>query len=144
MTTAQNDPPILLVEDNLDDVELTMRAFSKARLANPIIVASDGVEALQHLLPENGAAPLQPALVLLDLNLPRVAGLDVLRRMRADSRTRITPVVVLTTSSHQRDIVDSYALGCNSYLTKPVDFGEFIEAAATLGLYWLALNRLPV
>jgi two-component system, response regulator len=135
---------ILLVEDNPDDVELTRRAFEKSHLANQLLVASDGQEALDYLFGTGahaGAAQReQPQLVLLDLKLPKIDGLEVLRRLRADARTQHLPVVVLTTSNEERDICQSYSLGCNSYIRKPVDFGEFFEAARQLGLYWLALN----
>lgn len=130
---------ILLVEDNPDDELLTRRAFEKNRIGNRIVVAHDGVEALELLF---GGGEL-PQLVLLDLKLPRVDGLEVLRRMRADDRTRLLPVVVLTSSREERDLVESYRLGANSYVRKPVDFDEFVEAARQLGLYWLLLNEPP-
>jgi two-component system response regulator len=131
---------ILLVEDNDDDVALTQRAFEKHRLANEIVVASDGQQALDFLF---GEEPLLPTVVLLDLNLPRLSGLDVLRRIRADDRTELLPVVILTSSDHDRDVIDSYRLGANSFVRKPVDFLEFVEAARQLGLYWLMLNEPP-
>jgi two-component system, response regulator len=133
------DPVILLVEDNADDEELTRRAFRKNNLQNDLVVARDGQEALDYLFNN----PLRPHLVLLDLKLPRVDGLEVLRRLRADERTRFVPVVVLTSSTEERDLVASYELGVNSYVRKPVDFQEFAEAARQLGLYWLLLNRAP-
>jgi len=135
---------LLLVEDNRDDVELTRRAFEKNALVKEIVVASDGQEALDYLFSAGkhaGRDPGMPELVLLDLKLPRVDGLEVLRQIRGDSRTRYLPVVVLTTSVEQRDLGQSYALGCNSYVRKPVDFCEFLEAAAQLGVYWLGLNQ---
>jgi len=131
---------ILLVEDNPDDAELTLRAFAKNNIANSVVHVSDGEEALTYLLsPDN---PL-PTLVLLDLKLPKVSGLDVLKRMRADPRTRRTPVVVLTSSNEERDLIASYDLGANSFVRKPVDFAQFLEAAKHLGLYWLVLNEQP-
>lgn len=138
-----NDKQILLVEDNPDDVALTLRAFKHSHIANDIVVAGDGVEALDLLLPPDGRSRLEPAVVLLDLKLPRLDGLEVLRRLRADERSRLQPVVVLTTSTEDRDRVESYELGANGYVRKPVDFGEFLEAATTLGLYWVLLNVGP-
>jgi two-component system, response regulator len=136
---------ILLVEDNPDDVTLTLRALKTHNITNEVAVARDGVEALELLFGKeggSGADPL-PALVLLDLNLPRVNGLQVLTRIRGDQRTRILPVVILTSSDEQRDIIDGYSLGANSYVRKPVDFVAFTQAAQQLGLYWLLLNRTP-
>jgi CheY-like chemotaxis protein len=138
------DASILLVEDNPDDVLLTLRAFKKAHVANAIHVVSDGEEALAHLFAEAGKDPPRlPAVILLDLNLPKVDGLTVLRRLRADERTRRLPVVVLTSSREERDIVGSYDLGANSFVRKPVDFDQFVDAARQLGLYWLMLNEPP-
>jgi two-component system, response regulator len=135
---------VLLVEDNDDDVQLTLRAFRLHHLANDIEVARDGQEALDFLFCEGGHAdrdPQQlPQVVLLDLNLPKIDGLEVLRRVRAHPRTRALPVVVLTSSNEERDLVESYRLGANSYVRKPVDFTEFTEAARQLGLYWMVLN----
>ncbi|MGA5299621.1 response regulator [Nucisporomicrobium flavum] len=136
-----SDGPILLVEDNPDDVMFTLRAFEKNHIKNEIVVASNGEEALQRLLPDDGTPPLRPALVLLDVNLPKVNGLEVLRRIRHDDRTCTLPVVVLTTSNEERDIVESYRLGANSYVRKPVVFGEFLNAANLLGMYWLLVNE---
>ncbi|GIE48888.1 two-component system response regulator [Amorphoplanes nipponensis] len=133
--------PILLVEDNPDDVLFTVRAFGKNHMGNEIIVAGDGEQALRLLLPSDGSRPLHPALILLDINLPKVDGLEVLRALRGDERTRALPVVVLTTSNEERDIVDSYRLGANSFVRKPVVFGDFVEAANVLGLYWLLVNE---
>ncbi|MEV4708534.1 response regulator [Actinoplanes sp. NPDC049316] len=133
--------PILLVEDNPDDVMFTLRAFEKNHIKNEIIVAGDGEEALHKLLPEDGTPLLRPALVLLDVNLPKINGLEVLRRIREDDRTAMLPVVVLTTSNEERDIVESYRLGANSYVRKPVVFGEFLNAANLLGMYWLLVNE---
>lgn len=140
-----SDRPILLVEDNPDDEALTLRAFSKNRIPNRVMVARDGVEALDYLFatgPHAGrdAADL-PAVVLLDLKLPRIDGLEVLRRVRADVRTALLPVVILTTSKEQQDIFEAYNLGANSYIRKPVDFEKFIHAVGQLGMYWLALNE---
>jgi len=122
---------------------LTLRAFKKNNIGNPIVVATDGEQALNLLQPQNGQAPLRPALVLLDVKLPKIDGLAVLRQIRADPTTQPLPVVVLTTSSEERDIMDSYRLGANSYVRKPVVFAEFLEAAKVLGLYWLLLNQAP-
>jgi two-component system response regulator len=135
--------PLLLVDDNPDDVDLTLRAFRKSNISNEVLVAHDGQQALDLLLPAGGGPGLQPAVVLLDLNMPRIDGLEVLRRLRADPRTRLLPVVVLTTSREDRDRIESYALGANSYVAKPVDFGEFMDAARTLSLYWALLNVPP-
>ncbi len=138
---------ILLVEDNADDEALTLRAFSKAGIANEIVVARDGVEALDYLLgtgAHQGRDPRdRPALILLDLKLPRVDGLEVLRRVRADERTKLAPVVILTSSREEQDLVRGYTLGANSFVRKPVDFNQFLEAARQLGLYWLLLNERP-
>jgi CheY-like chemotaxis protein len=134
---------ILLVEDDPDDEVLTLRALRRAQVGNAVLVARDGVEALDRLLGD-GAGPREiPQVVLLDLKLPKIDGLEVLRRLRADERTRLLPVVVLTSSSEERDLVESYRLGANSYVRKPVDFGEFAEAVGRLGLYWLLVNQPP-
>ena len=136
---------ILLVEDNPDDAELTIRAFERHKMANDVVLVTDGEEALDYLFctgPHKDRDPdAQPTLVLLDLKLPKVTGLDVLKRMRRDERTRRLPVVVLTSSNEERDIVASYDLGANSFVRKPVDFAEFLEAARQLGMYWLVLNQ---
>ena len=141
------DGIILLVEDNRDDEALTLRALRKNRVTNEIVVVRDGAEALDYLFGtgrhrDRELAPL-PALVLLDLKLPKVDGLDVLRRLRADQRTRALPVVILTSSMEERDLLKGYSLGANSYVRKPVDFSEFIEAVRSLGLFWLILNEAP-
>jgi two-component system response regulator len=134
---------ILLVEDNPSDVELTLRAFEKNRLTNKIHIARDGVEALELLLgPASIAREL--SVVLLDLKMPRVGGLEVLRRMKGDPRTRHLPVVMMTSSSEESDLVASYDLGVNSYIVKPVDFENFTEAVRVIGAYWLLLNRPAV
>lgn len=140
-----SDRPILLVEDNPDDEALTLRAFNKHRIPNPIVVARDGVEALDYLFgtgayAEQASAEL-PAVVLLDLKLPRIDGLEVLRRIRADGRTALLPVVVLTTSRESQDIHEAYSLGANSYIRKPVDFEQFLIAVGQIGNYWLSLNE---
>jgi two-component system, response regulator len=132
--------PILLIEDNPDDVLLTIRAFGKNHIRNEVVVATDGEQAVGLLLPSEGEA-VHPALVLLDIKLPKIDGLEVLRRLRADERTRSFPVVVLTTSNEERDIVDSYRLGANSYVRKPVVFEEFVKAVNVLGVYWLLVNE---
>ncbi len=144
-----NGVEILLVEDNPNDVKLTLYAFKRINLLNKVVVARDGVEALEILFPSEGGAETAteaalPRLILLDLKLPRVDGLEVLRRVKADERTRMIPVVVLTTSREERDIVESYRLGVNSYIVKPVDFEQFIESTRSLGMYWLLLNQPPV
>jgi len=134
---------ILLVEDNPDDVELTLRAFKKNNIANEIVVARDGAEALELLQGAGAAEADQPAVILLDLKLPKVDGLEVLRRIRGDERTALLPVVILTSSLEERDLVKGYSLGANSYVRKPVDFADFLEAVKQLGLYWLVLNQSP-
>ncbi|MFC5001200.1 response regulator [Dactylosporangium cerinum] len=136
-----NDGVILLVEDNPDDVTFTLRAFAKNNIGNRVVVASDGAEAIDLLQPPAGTAPLRPALILLDMKLPKYDGLEVLRRIRADPATQPLPVVVLTTSSEERDIVESYRLGANSYVRKPVVFADFVNATNVLGMYWLLVNE---
>jgi len=133
--------PILLVEDNPDDVLFTLRAFSRNHIRNDIVVARDGEQALRLLFPSDGRNSLRPALILLDIKLPKVDGLEVLRTVREDARTRSLPVVVLTTSSEDCDIVESYRLGANSFVRKPVVFEEFVAAANVLGMYWLLVNQ---
>jgi two-component system response regulator len=136
---------ILLVEDNPDDAKLTLRAFKQSNIANPIAVARDGVEALDFLFARGAysgrAGASLPVLVVLDLKLPKLDGHGVLKAIRADERTRLIPVVIMTSSKEEQDIVASYALGANSYIRKPVDFAEFVEAAKLLGVYWLMLNQ---
>jgi two-component system response regulator len=137
--------PILLVEDNVDDVELTQMAFDRARITNPVIVARDGVEALEYLFCEGAHAGRdpreQPVVVLLDLKLPRLGGLEVLEQVRQDDRTKRIPVVVLTTSTEYDDMLRAGGLHANSYVRKPVDFDAFVEAARQLGLYWTVINE---
>lgn len=133
--------PILLVEDNVDDVDLTLRSFKKSNFLNEIIVASDGVEALDLLMGRNGRERITPALILLDIGLPRVDGLQVLREIRKTQHTALLPVVILTSSSEQKDIIDGYNLGVNSYIRKPVDFVKFAEVIGHIGLYWLVINE---
>jgi two-component system, response regulator len=140
---------ILLVEDNPDDVELTLRALELQKIANPLVVARDGVEALDYLFgrgPFAGpAAPALPTVILLDLKLPKVDGLEVLRQLRQNDRTRLLPVVILTSSREEKDLINGYRLGANSYICKPVDFDQFNEAIKQLGLYWLVWNEpVPV
>jgi CheY-like chemotaxis protein len=143
--TAKN--LLLLVEDNPDDRELTLLAFEQSSVSNEIVVARDGVEALDYLFSTgiyaNRDTTQMPALILLDLQLPRINGLEVLERLRADNRTRWLPVVILTTSNEQQDLIDSYSLGCNSYIRKPVDYNQFLMVVQQLGLYWLILNEPP-
>jgi two-component system, response regulator len=131
---------ILLVEDNPDDVELTMRALEQSKVTNTIVVAHDGAEASDKLF---GADRIKPAVILLDLKLPKIDGLELLRKIRADNQTKLLPVVILTSSKEEKDLVQSYSLGANSYIRKPVDFDQFIKAVGELGLYWLLLNELP-
>jgi two-component system response regulator len=135
------DAPILLVEDRPDDVLLTRRAFTKAGFDNELVMLADGEACVAALFPEDDGPPLAPALVLLDINLPKIGGLEVLRRIRADDRTRHLPVVILTTSTERRDIVDGYRLGANSFVRKPVSYAEFAEAVRILGAYWLTINE---
>lgn len=134
---------ILLIEDNSDDEELTLRALKKNKILNHVAVAHDGAEALDYLFSENRAETDPPSLVLLDLNLPKVDGLEVLRKIRADERTAITPVVVLTSSREQEDVVAGYRCGANGYVRKPVNFADFAEAVRILGMFWLLLNESP-
>jgi two-component system response regulator len=138
---------ILLVEDNEDDIALTLRAFRKANIANTVVVARDGVEALDYLFGTGahaGRDPTQvPAVILLDLKLPRLDGLEVLRRLRGDPRTRLARTIILTSSREELDVQQSYELGACSYIRKPVDFDKFLQAVSTLGVYWLLLNEAP-
>ena len=136
---------ILLVEDNPDDVALTLRALKSHNITNDVVVAQDGVQALDCLFGTEGRPGLDalPAVVLLDLKLPKVNGMEVLQRIRSDERTQLLPVVILTSSDEERDVIEGYSLGANSYVRKPVDFVEFTTAAQQLGLYWLLMNRAP-
>jgi two-component system response regulator len=138
---------ILLVEDNPDDIKLTQWAFKKCGIANPVVIIQDGAEALEYLFgtgAHGGRDPADtPTVMLLDIKLPKVDGLEVLRRLRADPRTRRLPVVVLTSSKEDQDIITSYNLGANSYVRKPVDYDQFLDAVHQLGLYWLLLNEAP-
>ncbi len=142
------DKVILLVEDNPDDAELTRRALRKNNIANHLVLAQDGAEALDYLFAAGawaGRGPEDdPVLVLLDLKLPKIDGLEVLRRLRAHPRTKVLPVVILTSSVEEQDVIRGYDLGCNSYIRKPVDFIQFTDAMLQLGLYWLVLNQPPV
>lgn len=142
-----SDKVILLVEDNPDDEVLTLRALKKNNVVNEVVVARDGVEALDYLFASGPHAGRDvsdtPQLVLLDLKLPRIDGLEVLKRLRADERTRLLPVVILTSSKEQQDMLDGYGFGANSYIRKPVDFARFVSAVEQLKLYWLVLNELP-
>jgi two-component system response regulator len=139
-----NEAVILLVEDNADDRDLTLRALEKNNIANKVVIAPDGQQALDYMYCEGAHAGRDPravpSVILLDLNLPKIDGLEVLRRLRAKDRTKLVPVVILTTSDEQKDIIQGYKLGCNSYVRKPIDFGQFREAVRQLGLYWLSLN----
>jgi two-component system response regulator len=138
---------ILLVEDNADDEALTLRSFKRCNILNDVVVARDGVEALDYLFGTGQYAGRDmsdlPAVVMLDLKLPKIDGLEVLRRLREDPRTRLAPVVILTSSREERDVVNGYKLGANSYIRKPVDFEQFAGAVQQLGLYWLLLNEPP-
>lgn len=138
---------ILLVEDNLDDIELTLHALKKNNIKNEVTVVNDGAEALDFLFGTGKYATRNilnvPTIILLDLKLPKIDGLEVLRRIRANEKTKLLPVVILTSSAEEQDIVDGYGLGANSYVRKPVDFNKFTEAIGYLGLYWLLLNETP-
>jgi two-component system response regulator len=142
-----SDTIILLVEDNADDELLTLRAFKKSNIKNTVVVVRDGIEALDWLFATGEHATrdsaAMPQMILLDLKLPRLDGLEVLRRIRADARTSLLPVVVMTSSKEEEDVIRSYELGANSYIRKPVEFDRFVEAVKSLGMYWLVLNERP-
>ncbi len=142
-----SDKTILLVEDNPDDEALTLRALKKNNILNSVTIVRDGAEALDYLFCQGAYAgrdaSQQPAVTLLDLKLPKVDGLEVLKRLRADARTRLLPVVILTSSKEEQDLVSGYSLGANSYIRKPVDFTQFMEAIRQVGLYWLMMNEPP-
>jgi len=140
-----NEKPILLAEDNPDDVVLTLRAFRKNNIMNEVVVAHDGIEALDYLFATGDYAgrdtSVMPQIILLDLKMPKLGGLEVLKRLRADPRTKLLPVIILTSSKEEQDVLTGYELGANSYIRKPVDFAQFSEAIRQLGLYWLVLNE---
>ena len=145
--TPLEDVEILLVEDNPNDVELTLRALQKQNLSNKVFVVKDGAEALDFMFATGSYSQRQidkrPKVILLDLKLPKVDGIEVLKRIKADARTNNIPVVMLTSSQEERDVIDSYKLGVNSYIVKPVDFSNFVHAVSELGVYWGILNKLP-
>ncbi len=147
MNTTNSDRVILLVEDNHKDEELTLRALKKSNIGNPVVVARDGVEALDYLFARGAHADRPdsalPQVVLLDLKLPKLDGLEVLKALREDERTKLLPVVILTSSVEEQDLVRGYSLGANSYMRKPVDFVQFSEAIGRVGLYWLVMNEAP-
>ena len=142
-----NNKKILLVEDNPDDIELTLRAFRKNNIMNEIIIKRDGAEALDFFFGKDGVAVNNcndlPILTMLDLKLPKIDGLDVLKKIRSDKRTKLLPVVILTSSNEQSDLLSGYELGCNSYIRKPVDFNQFTDTVKQLGFYWLLINESP-
>ena len=144
---SKDNKIILLVEDNPDDEELTRLAFAESRVANELVVARNGQEALDYLFVDGKFSgrdvDKRPQLILLDLKLPKIDGMEVLRRIRADARTKLLPVVILTSSKEESDLVESYSLGANSYIQKPVDFTQFIDTVRQLDLYWLVLNETP-
>lgn len=143
-----NKKVILLVDDNPDDVELTIRAFKKSNIVNQVVVANDGIEALDYLFgtgKHSGRdATVMPSVILLDINMPRLDGIEVLQRLRSDERTKLVPVVILTSSKEEQDLIKGYRFGANSFIRKPVDFVEFIDAVKHLGMYWLLINESPI
>ncbi len=145
--TKQQTIEIILVEDNPDDVELTLRALKKHKLANKVLVAKNGAEALEYIFATGVYADHNieeyPKVIVLDLKLPKVGGLDVLRKLKSDERTKQIPVVVLTSSQEEPDVIESYRLGVNSYIVKPVEFGKFVDCVSELGFYWLLVNESP-
>ena len=142
LESTQSNPPILIVEDNPVDIDLTLRAFARRKLANPVLVARDGEEALAWI-PRWEAGETKPAVILLDLNIPRIDGLTVLKALKTHPEFRDIPIVVLTTSKEDRDISKAYELGANSYIVKPVDFDNFMDVAQQIELYWCVYNKLP-
>lgn len=141
-----NSKPILLAEDSADDQALILRSLKKRNIFNPVLVANDGVEALDYLFGTGSRAAegaVDPAVILLDIKMPRIDGMEVLRRVRSEAQTKLLPVVLLTSSDEEADLIRGYELGVNSYIRKPVDFNEFSEAIAQLGLYWLVINKSP-
>jgi CheY-like chemotaxis protein len=142
-----SDKAILLVEDNQDDIDLTIRALKHNNITNEVVVLNDGEDALEYLFHEGKYSELEsgnmPAVILLDIKLPKLSGLEVLKKLRSDERTKVVPVVILTSSQEESDVLNGYNLGCNSYVKKPVDFEQFSEAVRQLGLYWLLLNEPP-
>jgi DNA-binding response OmpR family regulator len=135
---------ILLVEDSANDVELTLRALKKHNLANLVQILTDGAQALEYIFADNSSGEgRKPRLIILDLKLPKVSGLEVLQRIKSDERTKTIPVIILTSSQEERDLIDSYRYGANSYVVKPVNFDKFVDAVAQLGLYWLVVNKVP-
>jgi two-component system response regulator len=136
-------PYILLVEDNPDDIELTQRAFAKNHIINEVVVLRDGAEACEFLFSDARDSRPLPQVILLDLKLPKLSGLEVLERIRGDAKTALIPTVILTSSKQEEDLLEGYRLGVNSYVRKPVDFNEFVEAVRQVGLYWLVLNEAP-
>ncbi|MBD2665563.1 response regulator receiver protein [Richelia sinica FACHB-800] len=134
---------LLLVEDNLDEIELALLAFEQMGLRENIVIARDGVEAINYLFSENLKLEPLPVLILLDLKLPRIDGLEVLRQIRSNARTQFLPVVILTTSNEESDRLQGYSLGCNSYICKPVDYDQFVHVIQQLGMYWLTINSPP-
>lgn len=142
-----NNRNILLVEDNPDDIELTLRAFKKNNILNEIIVIHDGVEAIDYFFGKNGVVHKNqnalPVVILLDLKIPKINGIEVLKKLKADEKTKLIPVVILTSSKEPKDLLSCYKLGCNSYIRKPVNFSEFMETVKQMGLYWLLINETP-